>query len=322
MAVVAGLREIKVFDITADFFAKKCGNIRQLVILLTALCFFSSMVITNDVALLTFVPLAISVLSLSGGEDCIIYTVIMQTVAANMGSMLTPMGNPQNLYLADFYSMSMSEFFSATIPVCLISGVLIFIMLLPVKRDKIKCELKPDGSELNKRLLAIYAVLGILAILAVFNVINYVLLTAITFVCVLIFDRHSLKKLDWFLLLTFIMFFVFVGNCARIEAVKAFLGGLTKGREILVGALASQLISNVPAAVMLSAFTDKGRALMLGVDIGGLGTPVASLASLISYRIYANTPNSQRGKYMLYFLIINFALLAVIFLLTKMLIRV
>jgi Na+/H+ antiporter NhaD/arsenite permease-like protein len=321
MTVVAGLRGLKVFDIIARRLAAKCGNMRSLVTVLVAVCFFSSMLITNDVALLTFVPLAIGVLTISGGKEYIIYTVILQTVAANMGSMLTPMGNPQNLYLSDFYSMSTAEFFSATLPVCIASAVLILLMLLFVKKRSVAVADSSDNISVNKKLLAVYIILGILALMAVFNVTEhfYICVTVITLVAVLACDRAVLKRVDWFLLLTFVMFFVFVGNAARIEPIRELLSTLTKGREVLVGALSSQLISNVPAAVMLSTFTDNGRALLVGVDIGGLGTPVASLASLISYRLYAASEDSNKGRYMLMFLGINFALLAVLLMINVLL---
>jgi Na+/H+ antiporter NhaD/arsenite permease-like protein len=313
MAIVGGFRGLNVLDGIARFTASRCSDLRALITVLVMLCFFSSMVITNDVALLTFVPLAIGVLKISGGEKHIIYTVILQTVAANMGSMLTPMGNPQNLYLSDFYSMSVNEFFGATAPVCIVSGILILIMMLPVKREKIVLE-KAEKYNINKPLTAMYILLLVLALMSVFNVTKwlYIVLTVVTFLLVLVFDREVLKKVDWFLLLTFVMFFIFVGNAARIDFIKEFLGGLTSGREIIVGAVASQFISNVPASVMLSSFTDRGTALMVGVDIGGLGTPIASLASLISYRLYSQSENRNKGKYMLQFLIINFALLAML----------
>lgn len=320
MTVVSGLRRIRVLDRTAVRLADNCGNMRSLVGVLTGLCFFSSMVITNDVALITFVPLAISVLNLCGGRKYIIYTVILQTVAANMGSMLTPMGNPQNLYLADFYKMSMTEFFSATVPVCILSGVILAFMLLFVKKDKTEISLERDNEPVKKKLCGLYSALGLLAVFSVFNLVPYYITVIVTLAAVLIFDRKTLKGVDYFLLLTFVMFFIFVGNAARIEAVKDFFAVLTDGRELLVGAAASQIISNVPAAVMLSSFTENGKALMLGVDIGGLGTPVASLASLISYRIYGAAEGSNKFRYMVQFLLINFALLVLMLFITEILI--
>lgn len=309
MAVVAGLKKSGAFDVIARRFQAKCHDMRSVILLLTGLCFFSSMFITNDVALITFVPLAVRVLAMAGGERYIIYTVILQTIAANMGSMLTPMGNPQNLYLADFYHMSMGAFFGATIPVCSISGVLLFLMILPVRKEQIAPDAGEGDPPLDKKLLYLYVFLGVLAVLSVFHAVHYLLLVAVTLLTVLVWDRSVLWEIDWFLLLTFVTFFVFVGNAARMEGVRAFLENAVQGREVLVGAAASQMISNVPAAVMLSNFTKNGRELLLGVDIGGLGTPIASLASLISYRLYAQTEGARKGRYMAEFLAVNFGLL-------------
>jgi Na+/H+ antiporter NhaD/arsenite permease-like protein len=311
MVIVAGLKGQNVLDIIARGLMRRCGNMRSLVLVLTGVCFAGSMLITNDVALITFVPLAVGVLTLSGGERYIIYTVVLQTVAANMGSMLTPMGNPQNLYLADFYNMSAGEFVKATAPVSLLSAIVLLVMQLYIKKDSIN---KIEGDTLSvsdKRLALMYAVLGVIALLAVFNITThfYAFATVITAVAVLMLDRNVLKRVDYSLLLTFVMFFIFVGNAARIEAVRTLLGTLTTGREVLVGAIASQVISNVPSAVMLSSFTDNGTALLRGVGIGGLGTPVASLASLISLRLYSACEGSNKGKYLAVFTVVNFGLL-------------
>lgn len=312
MAVVAGLRGIKVLDIIAVRLAAECKSMRTLVLVLTSLCFFSSMLITNDVSLLTFVPLAISVLTIAGGKRYIIYTVILQTVAANMGSMLTPMGNPQNLYLADFYKMSMAEFFGTTAPICAVSGIMIFVMVMLVKSDKIRVAVDENCDSVNKRLLCLYIALGIMSVSSVFNIVDYRVLVIVSLILVLIFDRALLKRIDWLLLLTFVMFFVFVGNAARLDTVREFAGSLTQGREIIAGVVLSQFISNVPAAAMLSSFTDNGTALMAGVDIGGLGTPVASLASLISYRLYSAYEGCDKVRFMRCFLGINFAMLVLL----------
>ncbi len=322
MIVVAGFRKLYIFDRIAVKLTIKCSNMRLLVLVLTSLCFFSSMLITNDVALLTFVPLAINVLIIANAEKYIIYTVILQTIAANMGSMLTPMGNPQNLYLSDFYGMDMAGFFSATMPICLVSGIIILLMHIPIRAENVNASVGTEYGIIDKKLLCMYIFLGIFAFAAVFNFITdklYIALTAAALLLTLIFDRSVIKKVDWFLLLTFVMFFIFVGNAARIAPVREFAGTLTQGREIISGAISSQFISNVPAAVMLSSFTDNGKALMIGVDIGGLGTPIASLASLIGYRLYAAYENSDKNKYMLVFLFINFVMLAALLVISHIL---
>lgn len=312
MTVVAGLRKTEVMDAVAEKLAYSCKNMRSLAFILTGLCFFISMFVTNDVALLTFVPLTISVLTLCGGSKYIIYVIVMETAAANMGSMLTPMGNPQNLYLADYYSIGTGDFFKATIPVWLASGIIISLLLIWVKSEPLNSELNGNTYNINKRLSIMYLILGAIAVLSVFNVINYVVSAIVVLAVVLIFDRKVLWRVDWFLLLTFVMFFIFVGNAAEIETIRSFFGKLAEGRELLVGALLSQIISNVPAAVMLSSFTHNGIALMIGVDIGGLGTPVASLASLISYRIYCELGHGKPREFMKCFLGINFGMLVIL----------
>ncbi len=314
MTVVAGLRKTEVMDAAAERLTYNCKSMRSLAFLLTGLCFFISMFVTNDVALLTFVPLSISVLMLCGGSRYIVYIVVMQTVAANMGSMLTPMGNPQNLYLADFYNLSTAEFFKATVPVWLVSGIIISLLLFKVKNEPLKTELTNNTYNIDKKLASMYLLLGIISVLSVFNVVSYIFSVIAVLILVLLFDRKVLWRVDWFLLLTFVMFFIFVGNAAEIEAVRNFFGKLASGRELVVGAALSQIISNVPAAVMLSSFTDNGTALMIGVDIGGLGTPVASLASLISYRIYKEIGAGSSSDFMKCFLAINFGMLAVLLL--------
>jgi len=237
--------------------------------------------------------------------------VVLQTVAANLGSMLTPPGNPQNIHLFSHYAMGAGEFFAATAPVCALSGVLIALLCLGLKNEGISVHFG-ESPGVDKKGLAFSAVLFVLSMLVVFRAMEwYVLLPLFVLLCV-IFDRALLKKADFYLLATFCCFFIFVGNMGRIEPVRNALAGLIAGREILLGALLSQVISNVPAAVLLSGFTESGRELLIGVNIGGLGTPVASLASLISLKLYGQSPGAQSGKFMAVFLAVNFALLALL----------
>lgn len=309
MVVVAGLRGAGVFSVLAHSLCAKAGSLRTMCALLVGLCFFSSMLITNDVALLTFVPFAVVVLGLAHQTKELAWVVVLQTVAANLGSMLTPVGNPQNLYLYSYYSMSVGEFFSATAPVWLASlGILALVCLL-FSRQKMNVFLgeKPD---LSLSALGIYAVLFVVCMLVVFRVISWPWMLGVIAAVLLVYDRKMLLKADGMLLLTFVCFFVFAGNLTRIESVSAVLGKLLRGHELLVGAGVSQVISNVPAALLLSGFTENGKALLLGVDIGGLGTPIASLASLISLKLYSHSENANTGKFLLLFTLLNLALLA------------
>lgn len=311
MAAVAGLTKAGVFTALAHGLCVRASDSRSLSIVLVLLCFFSSMLITNDVALLTFVPFAVTVLGLVGEKRKVLAVVVMQTVAANLGSMLTPPGNPQNIHLFSHYSMSIGEFFSATAPVCGLSLVLIFIMCMGLKKGPVSINFG-EYPGMDKRLFLVSAGLFVLSLLVVFRVIEWYVLLPVFIIVMFIFDRGLLLKADFLLLLTFVCFFVFVGNMGRIGAVRETLSSIVEGREILVGALCSQVISNVPAAVLLSGFTENGRELLLGVNIGGLGTPVASLASLISLKLFSRSEGANSARFMGAFLIVNFGLLTVL----------
>ena len=311
MAAVAGFTKAGIFAHMAHSLCIRSRSSRSLAAILVALCFFSSMLITNDVALLTFVPFGIAVLGVAGKEKLVLPVVVLQTVAANLGSMLTPPGNPQNIHLFSHYAMGAGEFFAATAPVCAISGALIALMCLGLKSERVEVRFG-ESPGVEKRGLILSAVLFLLSMLVVFRAMEWYVLLPIFVVLCLVFDRRLLWKADFMLLLTFCCFFVFVGNIGRIEPVKNALAEVIAGREILLGALLSQVISNVPAAVLLSGFTDGGRELLIGVNIGGLGTPVASLASLISLKLYGRSAGADSGKFMAAFLGVNFALLAVL----------
>lgn len=308
MAAVAGFTKAGAFAHLAHALCVRSRGSRSLAAILVALCFFSSMLITNDVALLTFVPFGIAVLGVAEKKKLILPVVVLQTVAANLGSMLTPPGNPQNIHLFSHYAMGAGEFFAATAPVCALSGVLIALMCLGLKNEGISVQFgESPGVDLRGSLVS--GLLFLLSMLVVFRAMEWYVLLPLFIVICLIFDRGLLLKADFMLLLTFCCFFVFVGNIGRIGPVREALAGILAGREILLGALLSQVISNVPAAVLLSGFTEGGRELLIGVNIGGLGTPVASLASLISLKLYGRSEGAESGKFMGAFLAVNFALL-------------
>ena len=311
MVVVAGLRRAGIFALMADALCRRARSERQIALMLVLLCFFSAMLVTNDVALLTFVPFSVVVLGMAHLEKELIWVVVMQTVAANLGSMLTPVGNPQNLYLYSYYGMSAADFFSATLPVWLLSLALVLILCLPVPRAKISVFLG-ERPRLDTRCLTVYALLFLLCLAVVFRLMSWPVLLGVIIAALLIYERRRLLSADFVLLLTFVCFFVFSGNLARIPAVDRLLRSALNGRELLGGALVSQVISNVPAALLLSGFTDGAKALLLGVDIGGLGTPVASLASLISLKLYSHVENASAGRFLLVFSAVNAALLAVL----------
>lgn len=308
MTVVAGLREAGLFSQLAHALCLRAGNLRVLGLLLVLMCFFSSMLITNDVALLTFVPFAVVVLGMAHRSSELIHVVVLQTAAANLGSMLTPVGNPQNLYLYSCYDLSLPEFIRITLPVWLLSLLLFLCSCLIFPGEKLELFLG-EAPGIRRKTLLLYALLFLLCLLVVLRILSWPLLLGIVILTLWFFDRKALREADFLLLLTFIAFFIFSGNLARIEAIDHLLRRLLNGREYLTALLSSQIISNVPAALLLSGFTDQYRELLLGVNIGGLGTPIASLASLISMKLYSHSDHARPGRYLLEFTVVNLFLL-------------
>lgn len=314
MVVVAGLRQAGLFAHMAHALCVRAGSVRAMGLVLVLLCFFSAMLITNDVALLTFVPFAVAVLNMAGRKQDLIYVVVLQTVAANLGSMLTPVGNPQNLYLYSRYDLGFTDFFAITAPVWLASLVLLILACLPLSGQRLHFFL---GEEPGMHADRLWLYLGLFAVclLVVVRVLTWWVMLAIVVAALLLRQRKGLLRADFMLLLTFCAFFVFAGNLGRIEAVDILLRRVLSGREYLISLLTSQVISNVPAALLLSGFTEQYRALLLGVNIGGLGTPIASLASLISLKLYAGTRDAKIGRFLLVFTAVNAAFLLVLSLL-------
>lgn len=311
MTAVTGLHSVGVFDAATRFILKKAGNVRALGRVFILVCFFASMLVTNDVALLAFVPLTILIFQGNSDEKSRIMVIVLETAAANLGSMMTPIGNPQNLFLYDEYGLTALDFIKATLPFGAIS--IVCLMGLSFLLPKTPCK-APAGSEgdIIARKCAVYTVLFAVCLCSVLRLVpDYVCLIAAV-AAAAVCDIAILKKVDYALLATFVCFFIFVGNIARIGAVNDFFRDILSGREILVSVGLSQLISNVPAAVMLAGFTDNGKALLVGVDIGGLGTMIASLASLISFQIYRKSEGARPGRYMLTFSLMSIAMLAVL----------
>lgn len=307
MASVAGLRSIGIFDKMTRIILSKTGTVRRLGAVLTLICFFSAMLVTNDVALITFVPLTLLIYSSINDSKSLMLTVVLETAAANLGSMMTPVGNPQNLFLYDKYGLTAMTFLKTMLPVGVVGLAAVMGLTLLLPKDKCKAPESRD-TEIPKFKAAVYTGLFLVCIAAVFRLIpDWVCLIA-ALAAALVCDIKLLGKVDYALLATFVGFFVFVGNIARIDAVSDFFSRILTGRELISAALLSQVISNVPAAVMLAEFTDNGTQLLLGVDIGGFGTLIASLASLISFQLYRKDEKAQTGRYFALFSVINFAL--------------
>lgn len=313
MLVVKGFQSIGLFDLLIEKAFGKVKTARTLARLLTLVCFFSSMLITNDVALITFVPFALTALALCGQQKRAIPVVVLQTIAANLGSMATPIGNPQNLYLFSASGMSMGAFFAAVLPLTIVSLALLMLACQLIPAEPIRMNIGKKAEKMPKTDLIAFAALFIANLLVVLRVIEWPVALILTIAGVLLLRKPQLlKQADYALLLTFIGFFIFVGNLGRVELVSRFIASMLTGREVLVSALFSQVLSNVPAAILLSGFTDNFAALLQGVNIGGLGTIIASMASLISYKLYGAQPGADRTKYMLTFTLYNVAGLAIL----------
>ena len=322
MSVMAGLQKLGLFQMIAEKLLEKVKNIGQLVSILVLLCFFFGMVITNDVALITFVPFTFTVLRLLDEEQerrLAVPIVVLQTIAANLGSMLTPIGNPQNLYLYAKAGISLGEFVMLMLPYTATALVLLLICCFFLGKKEKNTALQVHFSEQvnltgKGKTLVVYLVLFVLSLLTVAHVVSVWVVLAIVFVVVLIMDRKVLAKVDYSLLLTFAGFFVFIGNMGRIPAFNSFLEGIVMGNEVLTAIVASQVISNVPAALLLSGFTNNYEGLIIGVNLGGLGTLIASMASLISYKyiVRESKDKNTKGKYLGAFTLTGIAFLIVL----------
>lgn len=306
MAVVAGLQECGLFLVLAQRLLAGERPVRLISLTLILLPFFCSMLVTNDVALITFVPFAILVLEMVGRRDLLIPIICLQTVAANLGSMATPVGNPQNLFLYAHFSLSMGDFLSLLLPLTLISLVgLAAAGLYFGGKGWISVSFPEQVRLTSPKHLALYLVLFGLCLLSVCRILPYGILTVLVIVSLLLARRQLLGQVDYMLLLTFVCFFIFSGNLGQMPAVRAGLGSLLSRSPLLCSAAASQVISNVPAAVLLSGLTEDWKGLLAGVDVGGLGTPVASLASLISMKFYLRSRQAKPLPYFLWFTAAN-----------------
>lgn len=309
MAAVQGFSTEGLTDYMSKKLTSRISSSRALAAVLTALCFFLSMLITNDVALITFVPLTLMLFK--GRQELLIRTVVLETAAANLGSMATPVGNPQNLYIYLHYSYSPADFFPVMLPLSGICLILIALSLVLIPKEKIeqdsqKAEFKPT------KCFWVYCGIFAVCLCTVARLLDYRICLAATLIALIISNRKILAKVDYALLGTFVCFFVFVGNISAVPEIQALISAAADGRELLLSCGLSQIISNVPCAIMLSGFTENSDALLRGVNIGGMGTLIASLASLISYKLYVRSDGAKKGRYFLEFTIYNFVFLAIL----------
>ncbi len=311
LAVVCALRNIKFFTILARKLVTLAGNLRSLFLLLIVITFVGSMIIANDMALITFLPLGYFALSVTRQEKYMAYLFVLQNVSANLGGMLTPFGNPQNLYLYSYFNIPTGEFCRIMLPAFLVSVLLLVLACLPIKPIKFSID-NQFGEKLNLKKAALYIALFIISILIVFRIIPFVF--GLIFIPVILFfvDRDSLKMVDYALLGTFFFFFIFAGNLSRMDSVNTLISSLLEKDTLIVSVLSCQSISNVPSAILLSKFTGDYAALLLGVNIGSAGTLISSLASLITFSEFRILHPEQTKKYIAIFTAVNVVFLVVL----------
>lgn len=324
MLIVAALGHIGTFDVLTNNLLARVKSYKGISLLMSLLAFFLSMFLTNDVSLVTLVPFAIMVLAPFGENRKLMYTLIIMTVAANLGSMFTPIGNPQNLYLYDTYKIPLPDFLLLMLPYSALSlAIIVALTFILVRGSAVMPDAgKQSVKHLSVAKLIIYFALFIVNILTVIGLVHFLISLAVTVIAMIIMDRKTFKKADYNLLLTFVFFFVLIGNIGRIDAITGALSGLVSDYPVPAAILSSQIISNVPAAMLLSAFTDDGRSLVIGTNLGGLGTIIASMASLITYRFHSSFAKEQEekgkgkyGNYLLSFTLINIVMLMILFVL-------
>ena len=311
LAVVCALKNINFFYMLARKVVQCFRNARMSVLALAYITFIGSMLIANDMALLTFLPLGYFVLTTTKKEKYMAVTFIMQNLAANLGGMLTPFGNPQNLYLYSKFNIPNIEFiqimalpFASSIFLITLCCI-IFVKPEPLKLSDEKIVLDPSKTILY---LALFA----LSVVIVFRGIPYWIGLIVIPAVIFFVDRKALKMVDYGLLFTFVFFFVFAGNMARITVIREVFSFLLTKNTLLVSIISCQIISNVPSAILLSQFTSNYADLLVGVNIGGVGTLISSLASLITYREYVKNNSEKKGYYIAMFSAFNFGFLALL----------
>ena len=311
LAVVAGLKNTNIFELVSKKLIGLFKTRRAVIYCLVYGTYLFDMIVANDMSLITFLPLTYLVLHKTNNDKYLAFTFIMQTIAANMGGMITPYGNPQNLYLFSFYEIAIPEFFKALLLQSITVAVMLFICVLFVKNEPLTLK-NEEKFEIKKKELAVYAVLFVLVILSIFRVVPHVVTLALVILAVLIVDRKRFKYVDYALLATFCVFFVFSGNMARIDAVKELISVIVEKNTLIAGVVSCQFISNVPTAIFLSKFTQNWQDLLIAVNICSLGIIISSLASLITLKEYLKHQPEGLKKYMIKFTLLNTIFLVVL----------
>lgn len=315
LVVVAGLKSTNIFELISRKLIGFFHNRRSVIMALVFGTFFFDMIVANDMSLITFLPLTYIVLHSTKNDKYLAFTFIMQTIAANMGGMITPYGNPQNLYLYSYYNIETTEFFSILLIQSICVAVLLFICCMFIKNEPL--ELKKElNININKKIF-VYVILFVTVILSIFRIIPYLLALIFVILIVLIIDRKRFKEVDYALILTFMIFFVFSGNIARVSVIKEFISKLVVNNTMLAGIVSCQFISNVPTAIFLSRFTINYRELLIAVNIGSLGILISSLASLITLKEFLKHQPKSFFKYLGLFTLFNTIFLVVLLIVTN-----
>lgn len=311
MVAIKAFEQLKILDKLAVAILNKCNNSRSISIILILLCFICSMFVTNDVALLTFVPITLVISKKT--QMNMMDTIILQTIAANIGSSLMPMGNPQNLYLYSYYGIKLIPFLGSILLLAVLGISLLFIFTQKLQKTDLKIEL-PVITVKNRKKATIWILILITIIASIFGFINYYIALIVTLMAAFTLDRNLLFKIDYFLLITFVCFFIFIGNISHSDALETFARANLRGDTSVFfsSIFLSQLISNFPTSILLSNFTSDWKALLLGVNIGGLGTIIASLASVISYKLFTQANGKESKAYLIKFSIYNFSFLIIL----------
>ena len=318
LAVVCALKNVRFFYALAQQIVQRFRIMRSCVLALVYITFIGSMLIANDMALLTFLPLGFFVLETTGKRRYMAFTFIMQNIAANLGGMLTPFGNPQNLYLYSYFNIPDGEFLAIMAPPFVLAIALItFCCFVMVRPEPL--ELPDEPIALDRKKVILYLVLFALSIAIVFRGIPYWIGLVVIPLVLWFVDRRALMMVDYPLLFTFMAFFVFAGNLSRLPLIHTLMSDLLSRNTLLFSVLCCQCISNVPTAVLLSRFTAAYPSLLIGVNIGGTGTLIASLASLITYNEYIRHDKTGKRRYFLLFSAFNFGFLAVLFVFSALL---
>ena len=311
MLVVGALVDLGFFDHLTSGMLSVVKNQRQASLILVLMAFVMSMFMTNDVTLVTLVPFALMTVGKFGDKKGLMFTLILMTCAANLGSMLTPIGNPQNLYLYTQYDMHLWSFVKLMLPYTLLSMVMLVAatFMLIGKGGSVSSSRTPSEPHKIRVLICIF--LFVVALLSVIGMLHYLIMLGIIVIAMIILDRKAFLSVDYSLLITFVFFFILIGNLGRLDVVYNAMSAVVGKSPVIASVLASQIISNVPAAMLLSAFTADGKALVIGTNLGGLGTLIASMASLITYKIYIRD-NKDSGRYIACFTVVNVVMLALL----------